>query len=191
MRQNAALLSITLAAIFALGTATSRAQESGSPKAAEAPKPLPAYHLDFSLNELEGGKKINNRQYSMDLIALREGDRNVRFSYGKDLKIGTRVPVETDQGKMEYLDIGTKIYCMAMVDETGQITLDARAEVSSLVPRSDTDTYHPASRNPVVRQVSIQASAAVTPGKPTSLGTVDDPDSKRQFQLEVIVTKLR
>jgi hypothetical protein len=29
------------------------------------------------------------------------------------------------------------------------------------------------------------------PGKPMVIGSVDDPDSKRTFQLEVTVTKLR
>ncbi len=73
-----------------------------------------------------------------------------------------------------------------MEDETG-ISLVANAEVSSLVPRAETDIYHPGTRDPVLRQLSIDAATAITPGKLTSLGT----DSKRQFQLEVTVTKLR
>jgi hypothetical protein len=43
----------------------------------------------------------------------------------------------------------------------------------------------------VLRQLQIQSSSAVTLGKLMTLGTVDDPDSKRQFQLEVTITKLR
>src|SRR5215469_4437015 len=48
-------------------------------------KPIQPYRLEFSLNELDGGKKINSRHYSMDLTA---GSAN-------EIKIGTRVPVVT------------------------------------------------------------------------------------------------
>lgn len=180
--------------ILGVATGMSSAQENSSPKDAEQPKPVPAYHLDLTLNELENGKKINTRQYAMDLIAERSGAVNglVRdfAGHGKEIRIGTRVPEETEPGKFDYIDIGTKIWCRLLEDETG-LTLDARANISSLVPRSDTDPYRPNTRNPIMRQLLIEATTAVTPGKPTSLGTVDDPDSKRQFQLEVTVTKLR
>jgi hypothetical protein len=43
----------------------------------------------------------------------------------------------------------------------------------------------------VVRQFKINASTLALPGKPMVVGSVDDPNSKRQFQLEVTVTKLR
>jgi hypothetical protein len=155
-------------------------------------KPAPAYHLDFALNELDDGKKINTRQYSMDQIAERQGDPGyIRdLGHGKEVKIGTRVPVESEQGKYQYVDIGTSIWCQLKEDDAG-LSLDARAEVSSLVPRADTDVYHPNMHAPVLRQLQIQSSSAVTLGKLMTLGTVDDPDSKRQFQLEVTVTKLR
>lgn len=186
-------LLIALAVIFCLGGA-SQAQDSNSPKAAQQPKPVPAYHLEFALNELESGKKINSRQYAMDLIAERSGpmDGLVKdfVGRGKEIKIGTRVPVEIEQGKLEYMDVGTNIWCRLLEDET-ELSLDARADVSSLVPRSDTDVYHPATRDPILRQISIKANTVITPGKLTSLGTVDDPDSKRQFQLEVTATKVR
>jgi hypothetical protein len=44
---------------------------------------------------------------------------------------------------------------------------------------------------PLLRQLRINASTVAMPGKPTVIGVVDDPNSKRQFQLEVTVTKLR
>ena len=45
--------------------------------------------------------------------------------------------------------------------------------------------------NPVVRQIKIDGSTVVVPGKPIVIGSADDPTSNRQFQLEVTVTKLR
>src|ERR1700678_2557190 len=75
-------------------------------------KPVHAYRLDFSLNELEGEKKINTRHYSMNLNV--PGDR-------QDIKIGTRVPVASASfpasapsgsvvsTEFQYLDVGTHI----------------------------------------------------------------------------------
>jgi hypothetical protein len=187
MRHRIIVLVALFAVVLSLGSKQSRAQEGGGPSS------VPAYHLDFTLNELEDGKKINSRQYAIDTIAEMPGraGRDSDFgANGKEIKMGTRVPVETEQGKVEYLDIGTKIWCKLVLNE-GQLAADVRAEVSSLVPRTDSDAYRPSSHNPIVRQLSIQASTAIVPGKPTSLGTVDDPDSKRQFQLEVTANRLR
>jgi hypothetical protein len=192
MRKAATLFLIILASAMSVQSRVCFAQENGSAKTAEPRKPIPAYHLEFALNELEDGKKINTRQYGMDLVAQREEDPGYirALTYDKTLKIGTRVPVETEQGKVNYMDIGTSIRCRMIEDETGT-TLEAHAEVSSLVPRSSADSYRPNTTDPILRQLSIDATTVITPGKLTSLGTVDDPDSKRQFQLEVTVTKLR
>jgi hypothetical protein len=47
------------------------------------------------------------------------------------------------------------------------------------------------STRPVLRQLSIKASTVTQLGKPMVVGSVDDPHSKRQFQLEVTVNKLK
>jgi hypothetical protein len=44
---------------------------------------------------------------------------------------------------------------------------------------------------PAIRQMKIDSSAIASPGKSTVIGAVDDPNSKRQFQLEVVVTRLK
>jgi hypothetical protein len=192
MRKTAASLLVLMLAVLSLRGGTSLAQENNGQKAAEPRGPIPAYHLEFALNELEEGKKVNTRQYGMDLVALRQEDRGYVRDLARDkaIKIGTRVPIETEAGKVEYIDIGTSIRCQMFEDEVG-LSLYAHAEISSLVARSDTDAYHPSTRDPILRQLSIESASAITPGKLTSLGTVDDPDSKRQFQLEVTVAKLR
>jgi hypothetical protein len=43
----------------------------------------------------------------------------------------------------------------------------------------------------VIRQLKISAGTLAQLGKPMVVGSVDDPNSKRQFQLEVTVTKLK
>ncbi len=159
------------------------AQESGAPKAApEAEKAQNAYRLDFSVNEMEDGKRINTRQYSMN---SKSGDAN-------EIKIGTRVPVEAKQGEFQYLDVGTNIWCrlrdVADVSSLGSnVLLNVRADISNFaMPEQQGQQVRP-----VLRQLKIESSTIGIPGKPLIIGSVDDPGSKKQFQLEVTVTKLR
>jgi hypothetical protein len=170
-----------------------KAAESKAPAEAEAKmkaeaeaqhseKSLSAYRLDFSLNEMDDGKKINTRQYSL----------NSRFNDWNQIKIGTRVPVEAKQGEFEYLDVGTSIRCR-LVDQTdmaalgGGVSLNVQADISNFA----TPEQQGQRVQPVVRQLRIEASTVVALGKSMVVGIVDDPNSKRQFQLEVIVTKLK
>jgi hypothetical protein len=116
------------------------------------------------------------RQYSMNLNA---DDAN-------EIKIGTRVPVEAKQGEFQYLDVGTNIWCR-IGERANGLPLSVRAEISNFaLPDQQTQNSHP-----VLRQLSIRASTLAQLGKPMVVGSVDDPNSKRQFQLEVTVTKLK
>jgi hypothetical protein len=86
------------------------------------------------------------------------------------------------------LDVGTQIW--ANLREHGdELVLAVRGEVSNLDMGggSDRTPYLP----PVVRQIKISGNTLLVVGKPIVIGSVDDPNSKRSFQLEVTVTKLR
>jgi len=172
---------IAAAALFltltAGGVRKASAQDSSPSKAVpETEKTVNAYRLDFSVNEFEDGKKINGRQYSMNLNA---DDAN-------EIKIGTRVPVESKQGEFQYLDVGTNIWCR-IGERANGLPLSVRAEISNFaMPDQQGQQVRP-----VLRQLSIRASTVAQLGRPSVVGSVDDPNSKRQFQLEVTVTKLK
>lgn len=157
----------------------SRAQDKSEPKqqTETQDKPITPYRLDFTINEIEDGKKINARQYSLNLNA---GDHNT-------VKIGTRVPVEMKQGEMQYIDVGTNIWAGVRERDNG-LALEVRAEISNF---AISDQASRANSVPLLRQMQINASTVTVPGRPTIVGSVDDPNSKRQFQLEVVVTKLK
>ncbi len=135
-----------------------------------------AYHFDFSINELEGGKKLNSRKYSLDLT----GDEG-----GRDLKIGTRIPIQSEDGKFEYLDIGTSINARLLTYHTPSV-LVVNVEISSFATPDEAAK----GGHPLLRQMRISASTPVIPGKAVVIGSVDDPNSTHQFQLEVTATKL-
>jgi hypothetical protein len=173
------LTNLLLIAVFCWCIPFSGAQEQTSEKkpAEQVQKPVNAYRLDFSVNEMEDGKKINTRQYSMNLSA------NNDF---KEIKIGTRVPIETKQGEYQYLDIGTNIRARIKEQENG-LLLDVSCEISRI---ADPEQAKPGF-GPIIQRMNINASTVASVGKPTVIGSADDPDSKRQFQLEVTATKLK
>ena len=136
-----------------------------------------AYRADFSLNELEDGKKINTRQYSMN---LNNDDSN-------EIKIGTRVPVDAGHDEYQYLDVGTNIWCR-IEERSDGVALSVRAENSNFATPDQVPGHE---ARPVIRQLKISGSTLASLGKSIVLGSVDDPNSKRQFQLEVTVNRLK
>jgi hypothetical protein len=148
-------------------------QDSKAERSSE--RKVAAYRLDFSINELEDGKRINERHYSMKTLDTFQ-----------ELKIGTRVPVEAEHGSFQYLDVGTNIRCRVF-DSQGSPGLDVKVEISNFALPDQAK----GGSQPIVRQMVISGSTLVTLDKPMLIGVVDDPNSKRQFQLEVTVAKLK
>jgi hypothetical protein len=148
---------------------------SQDPNAERPEKRAAAYRLDFSINELEDGKKINERHYSMKTLDTFQ-----------ELKIGTRVPVEAEHGSFQYLDVGTNIRSRVF-DSQGLPGLDVKVDISNFALPDQAK----GGGQPIVRQMVISGSTLVTLDKPMLIGVVDDPNSKREFQLEVTVTKLK
>ena len=152
------------------------AEARAAPKSSEEGRAVHAYRVDFSLNEMEDGKKINTRQYA---LFVNSDDSN-------ELKIGTKVPVDVNKGQFEYIDVGTNIWARIGEHSDG-IALSVRVENSNFAAPNPDSTPG----RPEIRQLQIKASTVAQLGKPMVVGSVDDPNSKRQFQLEVTVTKLR
>jgi hypothetical protein len=179
-----------LVVIVSLGMSISAgfAQEQ-EPKESPAPpsksKPVQAYRLDYSFNEVVEGKVVNTRHYSMNLTS---GTPN-------EIKIGTRVPVASASApgrdlsyQYQYLDVGTNIWSQ-LREHADELTLAVKGEVSNLDMAGN--DHGGAMSPPIVRQIKIDGETLLIVGKPIVIGAVDDPNSKRQFQLEVTITKLK
>lgn len=192
MKPNTTLILAVILLGISLTTQVAPAQDkekSDQPtEAAATPKgrkPLQPYRLDFAFNEVEDAKVINSRHYSMVVTG---GGNN-------DIKIGTRVPVTSSSGagvsQFQYLDVGTSI-SVQLRERLDEFELVVRGEVSNLDMSMHTDNanLHLAD-SPIVRQVRIEGDTLLVVGKPILVGSVDDPNSKRQFQLEVTASKLR
>ena len=172
---------LAMALILVAAAKPASAQDSAPKPAAEVAAGH-SYRLDYTVFELEDGKKINSRQYSMNVNG---GEQN-------QMKIGTRVPVTIKADEIQYMDVGTSIWCRLRDHKdvlwlNDDVLLNAKMEISNFaIPEQQGQSTRPA-----IRQMAIEASTIATLGKAMTVGTVDDPNSKRQFQLEVTVTKLR
>ena len=164
--------------------APARAQESSAAKPATAVEAEAAprdYRLDFIVSELEEGKRINARQYSMHVASASQPGRSSSNGY---VEVGNRMPVTTDEkGSVQYIDVGTKITASVSVRD-GVLVANARCDLSSV-----TSDQQSGGGRPILRTFVINNEMPVTEGKTAVLGTADDPNSKRQFQVEVTVTE--
>jgi hypothetical protein len=164
---------------YLIGARAIQAQEAPNAKEnAATERALAAFRLDFAVYESEDGKRINTRHYSMNLVP--------GFTVSNEIKIGTRLPVDTQKGEMQYIDVGTNIWSR-MVEKGDSLQLEVRVDLSNFAnPEQENRTTMP-----LLRQLRIAASTVAALGKPVVVGVVDDPNSKRQFQLEVTVAKLK
>ncbi len=180
MRKTALFLVLTFS--FWLVAVHAHGQQQ-TPPAAEQDNLVQPYRLDFSFNEIEDGKTINTRHYSL----------NVTPDGGDEIKIGTRVPVasfenagDSSQKSYQYIDIGTNI--SARLEKAhGDLRLSVEAAISNIEKVEGQPSLLP-----VIRQMRFgEQRTLLVLDKPIIIGIVDDPSSKKQFQLEVTVTKVR
>lgn len=147
-------------------------------------RPASVYRLDFVVRELEDGKQLNSRNYS---LSAKSGD-------WANLRVGSRVPVGSverqDYKGLDYRDVGINIDCQPHErDEGGGVLLDFRFESSSIVPPDKAKELP--SAWPIIRQVRFSGNSLVALGKPTVISTLDDVTSNRRYEVEVTVTKVK
>jgi hypothetical protein len=155
--------------------------------AQEAPKHVQKiYKVVFLLYEVEDGKKINERTYTVPVTSVDGSPRD------SSITVGTRVPVATatttdNNTVFQYLDVGLKIDCN-LTEQDNKFIVHGDVELSSLVlPDHGTG---PLSLQPVIRRIRQTFTTLVPPGKPTLVTTADDINSKKSMQMEVTATRM-
>jgi hypothetical protein len=171
-----------LLALFVAGAASlewAAAQETGKQGEAQA-QPGDSYKVEFTVNEMDSGKKINSRSYSM---LLRAGEPN-KYTDWKRLRVGSRVPV-TEASKFQYMDVGMDIDCRLWPMGNDKVSISTIWDYSSLEGEQGHDT-----QNPVIRHVRSEVEAIVPMDKPTVISEVDDVASTHRYVFEVKVAKI-
>ncbi|HUS05863.1 MAG TPA: hypothetical protein VMZ52_06195 [Bryobacteraceae bacterium] len=141
------------------------------------------YQLEFVVKEVEEGKVVNSRSYSM----ITSGDPNSGRS--SSMRTGNRVPVPSSPGSTQfnYLDIGVNIDCAVLRDLDGELALNVVAEISSIASKTDASATAP----PVLRQTKWNSNVVLPIRKATVLFGSDDPGTKRKMQLELTATPVK
>lgn len=161
---------------------TKKSQEPAEKDAIVKKAAIPTYKMAFSIYELQDGKKINQRDYS---LLVEANDRGANT-----LKIGTKVPVDTGGGGTTYADVGFELRCSAAETANNKLAVSVDMTVTSFaIPEQNTDPRTAGSR-PVLRGVTQRVSAVVNPGKPQIITSMDDVNSTKRMQVELTATKV-
>ena len=146
-------------------------------EAARVDRPRSTFRLDYVLSEVEGGKRTNERTFSM---TVNEGSSG-------QLRSGTRVPITVGDKGVQYMDVGLKI-SGRVTERDGDHTLESEIEMSTFaIPEQASE----AKGNPILRTVNQSLSTRPALGKVALLSTLDDLNSRKRMQVEVTVTRLK
>lgn len=146
------------------------------------------YHLVFVVKEMEDDKVINSRQYGM-IIATADENSGKNY-FNRSIRTGTRVPVEIEQGKSNYIDAGVNIDCKNVMAVGGKLAMEVSADISSIAnPKMDGATG--ARGMPMILQNKWNSQVLVVLGKPTVLFSSDEVTSKRTLELELTATEIK
>lgn len=159
------LLAMTLLAGAAFG------QDKSSEPAAKPPGRF--YHLEFTVKELDGGKVVNSRSYTMAVITDRRGAGSVRAV--------EKIRVHPTTTTMELYDVGTNLDCLQAREAEDGLMLELTSDISYLVPTAkETD--------PIIRQNRWSGYVLVPLKKSAVVFTSADPASKGTLEMDVIAT---
>ena len=138
--------------------------------------PNTAYRLDYVIAEIENGKRVNTRTYT--LLTDEGGEGNMH--------LGMKMPIQAEKGPI-YLDVGLRIDCRLRPREGNNVWLSTRFELSTLSdqPQSATSGALP------LRTVEWSNRTVLPLGKSVDIAGGDDLNSQRRFELSVTITKLK
>lgn len=148
---------------------------------------VPTYRFAFSVYELVEGKRTNQRDYS--LLVQADG----RGPYSK-IKIGTKVPIVTgkNEGNTQYTytDVGLELECSAIETTNNKLAVRIDLNFSSFAISQQNANPNSEGLGPVFRAITQRLRSVLTPGKPQMIGSLDDPNSNKRFQVEVTATRV-
>jgi len=182
MRRLNVIVPLIVCGVLLLSSVDGLAQEAAKPPSA---KGISIYQVDFALHESDDGKRLNTRRYML-LIEQGEavGPRPKEFGFGR-IRANTKVPLSYGDKQVTYMDVGLKIDC-DLREAGDHVLLILALEISNFA-----DPQQAGSDRPLIREIRTEVSTAVELRKPTVVAVVDDAATKRRYELEVTVTKVK
>ena len=146
-----------------------------------------SYRLTYTITERDGNTTVGTKHYS---IVVTAGGKQTSLKQGSRVPIvtgsyGTTMPAGSTQ--VQYLDVGLNV--IADLELTpGGAKVRSKIEQSSIAAEKMPSL---GAQDPVVRQVVMEATSILTPGKPLMLGSLDVPDSTRHTDIDVVLENIR
>lgn len=157
----------------------SEKKSSSSQAAASASKQF--YRLNFVVQELENQRVINSRSYS-----------TIMSEMGKSsIRAGEKVPFSSSSGantQWQQIDVGVSIDCRGLEATPHNVSLDVKADISSVMESPGANSPPPAL--PIIRNNQWESHVILPVKQPSVLFSSDDPASKRRMQLQLTVTRI-
>lgn len=191
MRRRALVL--CTAALVAFGTmlypSTARPQEATKEKqskenaAEKQTSPPNFYRVDYTIHELDHGKRTNTRNYTLKVES--KGER-AKFRVGSRIPVVTGTVVPGGSSQFQYHDVGVNMDCV-LREHDNLVWLYTKLELSSVAGSDSGSATYP----PVLRNFSFEDTTPAPLGKSTLVGAIDDVNSDRRYEIEVTVEKIR
>ncbi|HEY1938897.1 MAG TPA: hypothetical protein VGJ33_13265 [Candidatus Angelobacter sp.] len=141
------------------------------------------YKLTFAVYELEDGKRVNQRDYTV--IGKTNSGPPPRVS------VNTRIPVFTEEKNLHYIDAGLTLNCAIKEHTIGRLELQCDTSISGFVrPEQSAESRNTNASAPVLRSSNSNTWAILTPGKSMIISSIDDVNSTKRTQIEVTATKI-
>ncbi len=145
---------------------------------AELDRPRRSYRLTYSLYELENGKRVSSRSFTL----------NVAPGQRAYLRQGSRIPILTgasptaDKGAhVQYIDIGLNLE-VSIEGAPGSLRLHTKLEQTSL----GDEPSGLGAQDPVIRQSVFEEASVLTPGKAILLGAFAAAGGPKTAEVEVV-----
>jgi len=141
------------------------------------------YRVQFNIRDGSEAAAKSGRRYAMLIESNGQGT----------FRVGNRVPVAgggipgATLGQLQIFDVGVNIDCR-LRESNGKVDINANIEVSTIVEYEKGAAAIPP--NPTVATIRLNVSAILSPGKPALVASIDDPVTKRRFDVEVTVAKV-
>ncbi|MGH9804784.1 MAG: hypothetical protein ACRD4D_06405 [Candidatus Acidiferrales bacterium] len=160
---------LALAVLVALCAPLAQAQEKPESE------PRGIYSVGFAVYEKEDSRLLNTRRYS---VQLEEGGYCI-------IRANSRVPILLEEGKFDYQDVGLNLDCK--IRRRGDhAALEVSFELSDFAAPGQQQA-----RQPLLRTIRSRLDTAVALDSPTIVSQVDDAATKRRYELEVTVKKVK
>jgi len=133
------------------------------------------YRVSYRVDELENGKTINSRSYT---LMAQAGNRAMA-------RIGSKVPYSVGGDHFQWQDVYMRIDS-TVKEQEGRLQVQTGLDMSLIAGK---ETIPSGESRPVFGQVTLQDVTSATLGRPAFVGSVEDVASNRHYEIHVTVTR--